>query len=102
MKNYLVIIISFTTFCGFSQSISKQVIGSSGLTQTTNQSQIAWILGGWWSLDGNINDESGNENNRSLSNEARCTTNRNENANSAIIFPGLLNLPLAEFNKNTN
>jgi hypothetical protein len=45
MKNYLVIIIFFTTFCGFSQSISKQVIGSSGLTQTTNQSQIAWTLG---------------------------------------------------------
>jgi hypothetical protein len=52
-------------------------------------------LVGWWPLDGNTNDESGNGNNGSLSNGANYTVDRYGNVNSAAIFPGLLNLPVA-------
>ncbi len=75
------------------------VIALFGIATITNAQIPNYVpingLVGWWLLDGNTNDESGNGNNGSLSNGASYTTDRNGNANSAVIFPGLLNLPVA-------
>ena len=43
--NNLTLIILFASFCGYSQTISKQIIGTAGKTQTNSNLKVSWTTG---------------------------------------------------------
>jgi hypothetical protein len=63
------------------------------LTSSTLHAQVpSYVptngLVGWWPFNSNANDESGNGNNGTVNGSLALTTDRNNNGNSAYLFPG--------------